>query len=132
MNDEDDFDAPTPPARLHNREPDPQTDPYNYASEPLALNINKDHVDQLEVTNIEKDILINDLQQCNMYLHNLHANFKSTTTVNSVITNVMACLTVHKHKRQLVKDLVSNSRPKSKENIDDIEFDAHGKIIKRA
>lgn len=93
----------------------------------LSLNVTQSDLSDSGITDFEKKVFLNEMESCDMYLHNLHKTFKYVTTVNSVIKLVAASLVVHKHRRSVME---KTSKIKV-EDEDTIEFDNMGRVIKK-
>lgn len=79
--------------------------------------------DQYKLDPIDKKVLINELSDCDLYLKNIHKGFSKIASTNSLIKLVMAGIGVHKHRRQVLKELKAVKANKQ------IELDENGELI---
>jgi len=81
--------------------------------------VREEDFDHYNLNELDKKVLINELSDCDMYLKNIHTGFGLVGSTNSLIKLVMAGIGVHKHRRQVLKDLrVSKAKT--------LEFDENG------
>lgn len=78
--------------------------------------------DTYQLESLEKKVLINELSDCDLYLKNIHKGFGFAGSTNSLIKLVMAGIGVHKHRRQVLKDLKASPKNKT------LEFDENGQL----
>jgi len=97
-------------------------------SSPLPIKIDTDEqrvteadFDIYNLPSLEKKVLIDELSSCDMYLNNIHKGFGHVGSTNSLIKLVMAGIGVHRHRRQVLKDLKAVGKK-------DLEFDDNGNV----
>lgn len=84
--------------------------------------VTEQDLDPYKLESLEKKVLINEFSDCDMYLKNIHKGFKHVSSTNSLIKLVIAGIGVHKHRRQVMREL-KGVKPNST-----LEFDEHGNL----
>lgn len=78
-------------------------------------------LDYLNLHDLERSLLKSELSDSQMYLKNIHKGFKFARSTRSLISLVGAGLAVHKHRRQVIKELKEVKK-------DPFEIDEYGNI----
>lgn len=115
----DDITLPTPPddlASLYSDDSPEQEEIVNNeltVKSPLNLDfqftseevVTDDELSYLTPDKLEKSLIKAELVDTNMYLKNIHQSFKYARSTRSVINLVGAGLAVHKHRREMLKEV---------------------------
>lgn len=94
----------------------------NYLS-PVAEDFENYSLDKLQTR-----AAVGELSDCDMYLKNLHTGFKYVNSINSLLKVVGGCISVHKHKREVLNEL-KLSKPSG--TVGGVEIDDQGNVIVR-
>lgn len=129
MKDDMDIELPTEPENYGGEEEEFQNQGQFKDTSPLVLNLNFDvqrieeaDFNHLTLNNLDKALLKAELADSNMYLKNIHKGFGKVTSTRSLIALVGAGLAVHKHRRQVLKDLKAGQG-------ETLQWDAQGNLI---
>lgn len=87
----------------------------------IQQQVKESDLDYLQLHDLEKVLLKAELSDSQMYLKNIHTGFKFARSTRSLINLVGAGLAVHKHRRQIIKDLKEAKK-------DPFEIDEHGQV----
>lgn len=135
----DDFDLPTPTSLIPTDSNRQDYDPLEHRDIPLVnglqfestndtslevksdLRIKEEDFNFLTLHDLEKKILIDDLQNCHMLTKNINRAFKFATSTNAILKLVNANLTVQKHRRDFINQV------KDKKGAT-IEMDEYGNL----
>jgi len=77
---------------------------------PIQQPVTDEQLDYLNLQDLERAMLKAELSDSEMYLKNIHKGFKFAKSTRSLINLVGAGLAVHKHRRQIMKDLKENKK----------------------
>ena len=84
--------------------------------------VTEDDLTPYDLKPLDKKVLISEMADYDMYLKNIHKGFKHITSTRSLIHLVAAGINVHKHRRQVLKDIKGENKAKT------LEFDEHGNL----
>lgn len=108
---DDDFDLPRPLDKL----PEDAhwfegriTDTSELQDRENSVTIKKEDFDKYELDDVQTTVAVAELADCDMYLKNLHKTFKYVNSINSVLKVVGGCIGVHRHRREVLKELKAN------------------------
>ncbi len=128
-----DIDLPLPPDNLHDtgtydEDNEIQDQSKLQSTSLITVDVEKtlqqvtdNDLNYLELENLEKALLKAELSDSQMYLKNIHTGFKFARSTRSLINLVGAGLAVHKHRRQILKDLKEGKK-------DPFGLDEHGNV----
>jgi len=99
----------------------------NTSKFPLQIKVDAQQVtdadlDSLDLSSLDKKVLINELSDYDMYLKNIHKGFGFIGSTNSLIKLVMAGVGVHKRRREVLKELKGNPKRQT------LELDENGEL----
>lgn len=97
----------------------------------IPINVQEEDVEG-EVPNPHaRDVYVNEMSACDLYMHNIHKGFKYVTTVQGIISLVGAGLGVMRARRQFMERAsnLTSHKPDEEDSIDDVVFDNNGNII---
>lgn len=77
-----------------------------------------------------KKVLRQELENYDIYLHNIHKGFKYATSINALTRLVTAGLNVNKQRRATIEHALQLQQPTKANTIDVEAFDAMGRPIK--
>lgn len=109
----DDLDLPTEPDHFYDNILNDITDNSKLISEsslPIEIQIapqslQEEDFNHLGLNELDKKVLLSELADCNLYLKNIHKGFKFARSTSSLIKLVGAGIGVHRHRRQVLKDI---------------------------
>lgn len=82
--------------------PQAEVPPEALKASPMSLSLTKDEVDKHLDGDVNRRLFYNEMQACDMYLHNIHKSFKYANSIHGVTHLVKTALSVQKHRRALM------------------------------
>lgn len=119
---EDDFHFPAPPTRKNVTDLPVKKEPLPFLEtgyDPLQIEV--DEVADIIPHKVAQKVFSNELENCDIYLENIHKSFKFCTNIGSVISLVNTGMSINTHRRKILQE-ASGLKPAGS-----VEYDAMGR-----